>query len=265
VKKLANIVCTYFGERRKAFGSPTTLDDVISNLQNVVKHFNEVNPGCETDLIIINHVDENTSEIGVDYLKSINGLECNYGTIITHNKENIGGSPSAFSYALGKYEGQYEYFLLSEDDRLYNVENYGSIMIEEFEHDPQLGFLIMSETKTFFPDETRYTITEGCPEYKFQVGGAEGMMRGKAASKLLSNNAMYPAFPNIHFKSYANIGQGEIHFFNNFQTHNIRVGLPKRNNLSPMGSNPTINPSQQRWIDTVNWNHQFSVYLNFQN
>ena len=107
----------FFGHSQKS----DSVKDTINNLEFLVNYENKYNPGVERDLIIVNNNIDNFE--GNTFLKKF--LEkINNGKIICLNRDNIGRSFGAFSYAFSKFRSKYDYYLFSEDDILIFGENY---------------------------------------------------------------------------------------------------------------------------------------------
>lgn len=125
----------FFGHSQKS----DNLKDAINNLNFLIDYENKFNPGVQRDLIIVNNDVGNFD--GNNYLKKISGKLINNGKIICLNRENIGRSFGAFSYAFSKFRSYYDYYLFSEDDILIFGENYFSKGIEIFNSHKNSGFL----------------------------------------------------------------------------------------------------------------------------
>lgn len=125
----------FFGHSQKS----DSVKDTINNLEFLVNYENKYNPGVERDLIIVNNNIDNFE--GNTFLKKISGKKINNGKIICLNRDNIGRSFGAFSYAFSKFRSKYDYYLFSEDDILIFGENYIVKGIEIFNANKNAGFL----------------------------------------------------------------------------------------------------------------------------
>jgi hypothetical protein len=244
--KLAYIVCTYIGNRRSNFGSPTTPDEVITSLDTVFTNWVTTDPGYPTDLIII---ENESNEPQSDYLEEINGIEVEWGKVIVERRENKGASIGAYIYALEKYQDDYTHFILNEDDNYYNVENYSKYIIEEFKHNPKLGFLVFSEFKDELTGKLKYNIPQGSYKGRVTVGGGEGVISQTVVKQMIENNILKLALPT--FENYANIGNYEMEFPTNIIKTGCEIRIPQLNNTSPIASNYELDLGQRGWYNGI--------------
>lgn len=114
-----------------------TPDSVIDLLKMTIDLEKTVDPGMETDVIIVNN--DIGYEKGNEYLKSINGTKIHSGIIKILTKDNFGRSFGGYNYAFGLLKDEYDYFIFTEDDILVNRSNYSQKAVNEFEKSKKTG------------------------------------------------------------------------------------------------------------------------------
>lgn len=251
--KQAQIIITFLGNRRPSYGSPTTPEDVLKCLKHQVHLYTTINPGCDLDLIIVNHYPEETYKPGEEYLNKINGNKCKWGEIKVIRKPNEKGPGHAHSFALEKYSNQYDYFLLNEDDVFYTTPNYFRLILDEFESQPNTGFLALAPAKTFNIEDrssVKYQIVKGTPQGRISITGLVGVISNQAVNQILENNLMYNPSNKIN-KTYGGTGEGEADFFKPFTTLQIEINHPDINNILPIALNCKKSPAQGTWVRDV--------------
>ena len=130
------------GEPLGFFGHSQKSDNPKENIKNIeflIDYENKYSPGVERDLIIVNNDIGNLE--GNNFLKKISEKKINKGKIICLNRDNIGRSFGAFSYAFSKFRSKYDYYLFAEDDILVFGENYFIKGIDIFNSNKKAGFL----------------------------------------------------------------------------------------------------------------------------
>lgn len=251
--KQAQIIITFLGNRRPSFGSPTTPEDVLKCLKHQVHLYTTINPGCDLDLIIVNHYPEETYKPGEEYLSKINGSKCEWGEIKVIRKPNEKGPGHAHSFTLEKYSNQYDYFLLNEDDVFYTRPNYFSLILDEFKSQPNTGFLALAPAKTFDIKNranVNYQIVNGVPQSGISISGIVGVISNQAVNQILKNDLMYNPSDKVN-KTYGGAADGEVEFFKPFTTLQIEVNHPNINNILPIALNYGKNPAQGTWTRNV--------------
>jgi len=123
-----------------------TPDSVIDLLKMTIELEKNIDPGIETDVVIVNN-DVGHQE-GNEYLKSIDGSKIHSGIIKILTKENFGRSFGGYSYAFGLLKDEYDYFIFTEDDILVNREKYSIKAIEEFEKEKNTGAVAYQSVST---------------------------------------------------------------------------------------------------------------------
>tara|TARA_B100000035_G_scaffold313027_1_gene325789 strand:+ start:1062 stop:1946 length:885 start_codon:yes stop_codon:yes gene_type:complete len=176
----------FFGHSQKS----DNLNDAINNLNFLIDYENKYNPGVQRDLIIINNDIGNFE--GNNYLKKISGKSINKGKIICLNRENIGRSFGAFSYAFSKFRLHYDYYLFSEDDILIFGENYFSKGIEIFNSHENPGFLAyIGKTKV---GKWRWKELNLNKETAYTCHGATGLTSSVILEKVFRINNKLPHY-----------------------------------------------------------------------
>ena len=247
--KLAYIVCTYIGNRRPNFGSPTTPDEVITSLNTLVSNYLTTHPGCPTDLIIVSNTPSPIYQDGINYLNDIDGIEVEWGKIIIEHRENKGASIGAYIDTLKKYYNEYTHFILNEDDNYYNVDDYGKYIIKEFEYNPNLGFLVFSEFKDELTGGLQYNIPQGKYNSRITVGGGEGVISQQTVKAMIDKGIL--ELPPPPFENYANIGNYEMDFPTNIAKTGYEIKIPMLNNISPLAVNYEFDLGQRGWYSNI--------------
>jgi len=98
-----------------------------------------VNPGCWTDLIIVNSRTGWT--YGDRYLDTLHGKRLRHGTVQVMHRENVGISFGSYNHAFAVLGSEYDYYLFTEDDVLINGDHYAERGIDKFVRTRNCGFV----------------------------------------------------------------------------------------------------------------------------
>lgn len=77
---------------------------------------------------------------GNRYLESIDGTKTKNGTIHTFSRPNVGWSFGAYSDAFRRFP-KYEHYLFTEDDIVFDAQNYYTKLLDKFYEEPNTGFV----------------------------------------------------------------------------------------------------------------------------
>ncbi len=152
--KVAKVIATCFGPRsvREHTGlssNPlghfshsqnfTTGESVMRLIDFTLEVESSVDPGCETDLIIVNSMTGCTQ--GDQYLDTLHGKRLRYGSVKVMHRENVGISFGSYNHAFATFKSDYDYYLFTEDDVIINGEHYAEIGIKTFLKHKNCGFV----------------------------------------------------------------------------------------------------------------------------
>jgi hypothetical protein len=96
-------------------------------------------PGVECDTIIVNN--EVGWHKGDDFLASINNADTFSGKLKVINRKNCGRAFGGYNEVFEVFKDDYDYWIFTEDDILINGKEYFRICIDEFEAEPNIGFM----------------------------------------------------------------------------------------------------------------------------
>jgi len=228
--RTCKVYCTYFGNRRGGDTlSPSNADEALIVFKKNIDNDMVLDCGVQNmDIIIVNNKSEAITKECVDYLSEINGMKTPYGKIIVHNRENVGGSVAAYSYAFDQYENDYDYWLFIEDDIRMIYDGYMKMIVDEFE-DEKLGFLAFT---VIIAGE----IQKEHPE-KVAVGGGFGGCSRKILSEVKKKCGKLPWDEEIRKDNYSNIGHGERYFINSISQMGYEIRHPKNLEIIPLADN----------------------------
>lgn len=245
--KACKIYCTYFGYGRGIpTGSPATPDDVLKMFKKNIENDMVLDCGVENmDIIVVNNYTNQITKEGQEYLKSIDGLNLPSGKIIMCERENIGASMGAFSYAFDKFSEIYDYWLFVEDDIRIIYPKYYKFIIDELDADDKLGFLALN-----------YIMGEENP-LKSCVCCGFG-----AAKKdvLLDVKKKYGKLPYDSGYNYGNVGSSEVLFTNCYPNMGYKMRLPLNKEINLLADNWKMCSTHIDWqnvkkFDLSNINH----------
>lgn len=114
-------------------------ESVVDLLKFVINKEKKCDPGCNTDLIIVNN--DTGWQKGIDYLDAVNQGRLKRGVIRVFHRENFGRSFGGYNFAFKKLKDEYDYFIFTEDDTVVSVDGYASIGIDIFNKTENCGFV----------------------------------------------------------------------------------------------------------------------------
>lgn len=123
-----------------------TPDSVIDLLKLTISIEKNVDPGVETDVVIVNN--DVNYEKGNAFLNLINDEKIHSGKIRILHRENYGRSFGGYNYAFEKFKNEYDYFIFTEDDILINGDGYAKKAIDVFESEESVGAVAYQSTST---------------------------------------------------------------------------------------------------------------------
>lgn len=193
MKKAAQILATYFGDRRHY---PHNKDGVVELINKQVEWHKTLDLGYPTDLIIVNHdIELNGVQ---EFLNEFDGTATYNGIVrILHRpffEADI--SYASYKYAFFKYKDEYEYWYFNEDDVLIQHISLIKDMIDLLDSDPTLGFIAASNfikhrVHLFTYDADGYIIGTG--DHVPHAHGGCGLTSTKILSEICTK---YPDFMN---------------------------------------------------------------------
>tara|TARA_B100000676_G_scaffold63045_1_gene62427 strand:+ start:12749 stop:13576 length:828 start_codon:yes stop_codon:yes gene_type:complete len=127
MSKNCTVISTFFGKRRTY---PKNTEETINYLNKYIPYLQKLDSGLSSDIILVNHCCEKSSDPESESLKFIskfNNSKTKNGIIKVINRpwENgVGGSFKSFDYAFKKFKNEYDYWFFVEDDVKINIPNY---------------------------------------------------------------------------------------------------------------------------------------------
>ena len=135
--KCAKVFCSYFGERRSLWNTPTDIAEFFfKNLQNEILMDN----GISTDIIVVNNYAAN-SEMSRRFLNFFHGQATRDGKILVIQRENRGGSFGAYYDTVDRFKDDYDYWFFCEDDLLIFEPQYLKHFVDAYKSDTHIGFI----------------------------------------------------------------------------------------------------------------------------
>ncbi|MAP54330.1 MAG: hypothetical protein CL605_05455 [Altibacter sp.] len=228
--KACKVFCVYFGPKRGSVScSPDGPLKTLELFKYILDTDSNTDPGVESlDTIIVHNVFEgDIPKECLDFLNEVNDTKTDWGSItVLDRHERLGASLGAYSYAYDHFEGQYDYWFFCEDDiRVYRP-GYYQLAVNEFEEDPKLGFLAL--TNINFESDFR----------RKHVSGGFGIANRESLEKVKDKFGFLP-----YDKSgggYGQFGTSEQLFTNCFIRLDYNVRIPNNLNFVPLADN---------WID----------------
>ena len=219
MKKCARILATCFKAKRVVektllAGHPlgyyyhsqnfTTEQDIIELLKFNIKQEKKIDPGLQRDLIIVNS--DIGSEIGNEFVMSLEGEPLQKGNIRVIQRSNVGLSFGAYSDAFKLFRNEYEYFIFTEDDLSILENNYVKKSIELFESSKNAGFLaFVGKTKIKRGHWKALGITE--KKNAFGCHGACGLSSSKILGEIFDAHGMLPHNQTDEYQSGITFGE----------------------------------------------------------
>ena len=117
----------------------TTGEDIIRLIDFTLEVESLSDPGCQTDLIIVNSRTGWTA--GDQYLDSLHGKCLKHGKVRVMHRENVGLSFGSYNHAFSVLGSDYDYYLFTEDDIIINGNRYVEIGINTFLEQKNCGFV----------------------------------------------------------------------------------------------------------------------------
>jgi hypothetical protein len=235
--KAAKVIATCFKpkeviEKTRLTGNPLgyfyhsqnciSVPDIIKLLDLNIATENNLNPGFDRDLIIVN-ADVNSDD-GNKYIEKISGTKINGGKIIAFTRKNIGLSFGSYNDAFMKFKSNYEYFLFTEDDWLIFGENYLKIGIDLLNKVERCGIVsyvgvTKIHKKHWKPLNLNKNNAYGCH-------GSIGLSSTKILNEIVKVNNCLPHYNGDDYTM--GVRYGELAFANSFVKLNYKIiDLPK--------------------------------------
>lgn len=194
--KVAQILATYFGIRRTY---PFNREGVCDVLNKQIAALRELDLGYDTDLIIVNH--DNQDPFAHEYLNSLDGLQLKNGEVrILHRPIlNQDVSFGSYKYAYYMLRTQYDYWFFNEDDILPQKPGLIRNMISKLESDDSVGFVAALQFTNYvhafkFNEKGHITSTGGHIPH---AHGGVGLTSTSMLDRLAAINPTYFQTPNI--------------------------------------------------------------------
>jgi hypothetical protein len=253
--KTCKVYCTYFDNRRPdVTNNPTNAQEVLAVFRNNIENDKTLDCGVENmDIIIINNYPKVINKECDDYLKSLNNSITPYGKIVVHERENVGASMGAYSYAFDIYGDEYDYWFFCEDDVKVIYPEYFKMIINEFEGDDKLGFLALN----LINDEEDRTVT--------YVSGALGASKKEILKRVKEKYGKLP-YDTIVGNNYAGIGHSEVMFTNCYIGMGYEIRTPIKSDVITLADNWEQFSPHTKWQKLKNFkldNAKFFCHIGF--
>ena len=180
----------------------------------------ECDPGCSTDLIIINN--DTGWQKGIDYLNTVDHVKLKRGIIRVFHRENFGRSFGGRNFAFKKLKDEYDYFIFTEDDTVISVDGYSSIGIDIFNKTKNCGFVAYEGVS----NKSQFNLSK---EDTISAHGGVGISSTKVLNYIVDKYGSLPYARKGSSQEYADIiKNGEIAFTNKMHKSGFRlVSIPK--------------------------------------
>jgi hypothetical protein len=219
--KVAKVVATTFAPRSvregtTLLGDPlgffshsqkfTNFREISDLLKYIINKECSIDPGMNTDLIIINN--DNGNERGRKIINDLNGVNLPRGRVITDSRENIGFSYGAYNYAVKNWINEYDFFIFTEDDIIISEDHYSLIAVNEFLKVDECGFLAFQSVSFAVPELPLLD--------SYHAHGGVGITSKEVLQKIIKRNGEMSYYKGRD-QNYRNIIlNGEVKFTNDF-------------------------------------------------
>jgi len=199
-------------------------ESVVDLLKFVINKEKKCDPGCNTDLIIVNN--DTGWQKGIDYLDAVNQGRLKRGVIRVFHRENFGRSFGGYNFAFKKLKDEYDYFIFTEDDIVVSVDGYASIGIDIFNKTENCGFVA-------YEGVTNKSIFNLSKEDTISAYGGVGLSSTKVLNYILDKYGSLPHAGKGSSQEYVDIiKNGEIAFTNKIYKAGFQlVSVPKNTKL----------------------------------
>src|SRR5210317_726357 len=206
------IVCCFLDGRSSRNNSPTTKNQCLDLMKQIISAECTLSSDVPYDIIIINH-DTGYVE-GNNYLSSINNLSTKNGVIKVVTTENKGLSFDGYNTAFEMFREDYEYWIFSEDDHVLFHHNYFHKLILEFNSLEQTGFLALAPKSNSALEHS---------------GGGFGLTTRENLQKIYDKEGSLPCL-----RTKGNRAAAEVFFTNAFVQNGMSIVENKTFCLSPI-------------------------------
>jgi len=248
--KVCKVYCTYFGERRgDQSASPKDANDALEIFKKNIQNDMEIDCGVgEMDIIVVNNYSTTITPECVEYLERIHNMETPFGKIYVHNRNNIGGSLGAYSFAFDLYYDQYDYWLFIEDDIKITYPQYYKVFIDEFKDDDKLGLLSL-------------TIIHNDKTEDAWVSGGFGVAHNNVLKEIKKEFGKLQYDERDNLPNYGQVGDSEFLFSQSFIKLDYELRNPKNEEIIPMADNWKHFPPQVVWQENNNFSFDNKKFL----
>ncbi len=198
----------------------STRESIIELLRFNVAEEKKCDPGCDTDVIIVNN---DTGWIpGRDYLDSVDRMKLKHGVIRVLHRENFGRSFGGYNYAFSRLSDEYDYFIFTEDDILIVTDQYASIGVKEFNSTQNCGFVAFQALS----NKSHHNLSKA---QTLHAHGGVGISSANILNKVVRNHGFLPHSTKDESQKYTDIiKNGEIDFTNKiYQLGYKLISMPK--------------------------------------
>ncbi len=189
----------------------TTYDSLFSLCKQIVDIELKQDPGLPLDLILVNS-DVGFKE-GNEFIKTFDGVKLQRGEIKVLTRPSQGMAYGSYNDAYMKYRDKYDYFIFTEDDIIPNGKNYALKGVEQFNVNPNIGFLAYQGISYVSDDGVRSHST-------IHAHGGCGMAKSSVLNQVVEKYGSLPFSRDNQGKSTKGykdiIFSGELAFTNVF-------------------------------------------------
>ena len=137
MSKVCYVCCVYFGDRRCQVDEFEK--DPLVYFREHVRSLFSLQHNLDKILFVVNLEEEHRAIF--ERAREIAPSQIQGAQVELVERENIGMSYGAWSYAYQKYRGDYDYYIFTEDDYYFNVSNFDSYLVHKFRSLKNVGYL----------------------------------------------------------------------------------------------------------------------------
>jgi len=165
----------------------STRESIIELLRFNVAEEKKCDPGCDTDVIIVNN-------------DTVDRMKLKHGVIRVLHRENFGRSFGGYNYAFSRLSDEYDYFIFTEDDILIVTDQYASIGVKEFNSTQNCGFVAFQALS----NKSHHNLSKA---QTLHAHGGVGISSANILNKVVRNHGFLPHSTKDESQKYNKIYQ----------------------------------------------------------
>ena len=181
MSKVCYVCCVYFGDRRCQVNE--FHQDPLVYLKEHIRTLLFLRHSLDRIVFVVN-LEEEHREI-FESAKRVVPSRIQSAEVEIVERENLGMSYGAWSFAYQKYQESYDYYIFNEDDYYFNVDNFDEYLVKKFQSLNNVGYLAGIAMNPIY-GRTR----EGMR--KVHAGNSVGISSSKVLGELFSKFGMLP-------------------------------------------------------------------------